>query len=139
MVRSGFDERFVERRARDERSAIVKLVNERRDPASLRSEIAAGSVAFLRAAYGGRKKASSTDLITAGAASVAAICRAMQKQGDTFARDVRILEGLPTTGLPGRGSSVRCPWRQAWLIPHPGRRRARPTRGPCSRRRAPRC
>jgi type IV secretory system conjugative DNA transfer VirD4/TraG family protein len=90
--------RVVEQRAREARAVIAKLAAEKKDPTRLRSEIAAGSVAFLRAAYGGGKKASAIDLITAGAASIAAILKAMQKQGDAFAHAVRTLEGLDPRG-----------------------------------------
>jgi intracellular multiplication protein IcmO len=95
------DPRFaqiVESRAKDERAAIARLAAEKKDPTSLRNEISAGAVAFLRAAYGDGKKATSTDLVSAGAASIAAICQAMQKQGDKFARDVRAVEGLSNDG-----------------------------------------
>ncbi|MBR0734980.1 TraM recognition domain-containing protein [Bradyrhizobium japonicum] len=86
----------IEERAKEARAAVVKAANEKRDPTMLRNEISAGSVAFLRAAYGDKdkRKATATDLITAGAASIAAIMQAMQKQGDKFAADVRKLEGL---------------------------------------------
>jgi hypothetical protein len=95
--------RIIENRAREERLAVTKMVNERRDPTNLRNEIAAGSVAFLRAAYRDGKRASSTDLVTAGAVAIAAICQAMQKQGDQFAREVRAAEGLPAGGLVQSG------------------------------------
>lgn len=100
--------RIIESRAGEERSAITRLVNERLDPTSLRNEIQAGSVAFLRAAYGNGRRASSTDLATAGAVSIAAICRAMQKQGDTFAREVREVEDLSTAGQ-ARSGRARAP------------------------------
>lgn len=106
--------RIIEGRAKDERAAIVKLANEKKDPTSLRNEISAGAVAFLRAAYGGAKKATSTDLITAGAASVAAIMQAMQKQGDTFARDVRAMEGLPDN--LARSGRARAPSQMPGLV-----------------------
>ena len=113
------DPRFaqiIENRAKDERAAIVKLAGEKKDPTSLRNEISAGSVAFLRAAYGtAGKKASATDLVTAGAASIAAIMQAMQKQGDKFARDVRAVEGLPTDGM-ARSGRVRAPSQVPGLV-----------------------
>lgn len=129
------DPRFaqiIENRAKDERAAIVKLANEKKDPTALRNEISAGSVAFLRAAYGtAGKKASATDLITAGAASIAAIMQAMQKQGDKFARDVRAVEGLPD-GM-ARSGRVRAPSQVPGLVdptsvtpPPPALRAARP-------------
>lgn len=111
------DSRFaqiIEGRAKDERAAIVKLANEKKDPTSLRNEISAGSVAFLRAAYGSGKKATPTDLITAGAASIAAIMQAMQKQGDKFARDVRAMEGLPDN--LARSGKVRAPSQMPGLV-----------------------
>lgn len=106
--------KIVEQRAKDERAAIVKLANEKTDPTRLRNEISAGSVAFLRAAYGGGKKATPTDLITAGAASIAAIMQAMQKQGDKFARDVRAMEGLPDN--LARSGRVRAPSQMPGLV-----------------------
>lgn len=106
--------KIVEQRAKDERAAIVKLANDKKDPTSLRNEISAGSVAFLRAAYGSGKKATATDLITAGAASVAAICQAMAKQGDKFARDVRAMEGLPDH--LARSGRVRAPSQMPGLV-----------------------
>lgn len=106
--------KIIEQRAKDERAAIVKLANEKKDPTSLRNEISAGSVAFLRAAYGSGKKATATDLITAGAASVAAIMQAMQKQGDKFARDVRAMEGLPDN--LARSGRVRAPSQMPGLV-----------------------
>lgn len=97
---------IVESRAQEARALVAKAATEKRDPTTLRDEISAGSVAFLRTAYGtpeankeAIKKASATDLITAGAVSIAAILQAMQKQGDTFAADVRKVEGL---GVGGR-------------------------------------
>jgi hypothetical protein len=98
----------------------------------LRNEISAGSVAFLRAAYGtSGKKAPATDLITAGAASIAAIMQAMQKQGDKFARDVRAVEGLPSDGM-ARSGRVRAPSQvpglvdPTSLVPPPAVRAGRP-------------
>jgi hypothetical protein len=105
--------KIVEQRAKDERAAIVKLANEKTDPTRLRNEISAGSVAFLRAAYGGGKKATPTDLITAGAASIAAIMQAMQKQGDKFARDVRAWKACRTI-WPVRAGSARPRRCRAW-------------------------
>jgi hypothetical protein len=100
--------RIIESRAGEERAAVLKLVNEKTDPTALRNEIAAGSVAFLRVADGGGKNVSSTNLVTASAASIAAICQAMQKQGDKFARKVRTLEGLLAGGL-ARSGRTRAP------------------------------
>lgn len=120
------DPRFaqiIEKRAKDERAAIVKLVNESRDPTSLRNEISAGSVAFLRAAYGNGRRASSTDLVTAGAVSIAAICQAMKKQGDKFAHEVRAVQGLSTAGA-ARSGRARAPSLAPGLV-NPA---SRPTR-----------
>lgn len=83
-------------------------------------------MAFLRAAYGTGKKATATDLVTASAASIAAIMQAMAKQGDTFAREVRALEGLPADGLvrSGRaraGSEAPGLVDPTWLGPPPAR------------------
>jgi hypothetical protein len=69
----------IEKRAKAERAAVAAAANEKRDPTSLRNEISAGAVAFLRTAYGNKeaRKATATDLITAGAASIAAILQAV--------------------------------------------------------------
>ncbi|MGY3581853.1 hypothetical protein ACVIGB_000076 [Bradyrhizobium sp. USDA 4341] len=107
--------KIIEQRAKEERAAIAKLAAEKRDPTTLRNEISAGAVAFLRAAYGDGKKASSTDLITAAAASIAAIGQAMQKQGDKFARDVRAMEGLANDGLV-RSGRARAPSQVPGLV-----------------------
>lgn len=99
--------RIVERRAKEERARVVQAAAEGRDPRALRGEIAAGAVAFLRAAYGGKdaRKASATDLVTASAAAIAAIMQAMARQGEAFARDVRVLEGLPAGGGARSGAA----------------------------------
>jgi hypothetical protein len=99
---------IVESRAKEERAAIEKAAEQKRDPAKMKNEIACASVAFLRA---NRKTGPGGDYLTASCAAIAAITLAQINDANVFTRDVRRVEGLPeaplASGLPATARSGR--------------------------------
>lgn len=111
------DPRFaqiVEQRAKEERGQIEQAVKQKRDPAKMKSEVACGAVAFLRA---NKKTGQNGDYLTASCAALAAITLAQINDANAFTRDVRRIEGLPESplgapsGLPqtARSGKTRAP------------------------------